>query len=93
MYRIPLIEPLDIISPTGIGGYWQLDLPYKQIETVTGSVGVASVNIIDSIIVLRSHINLAKESYSGSTWLIIDTKNKTEIAQRNIDKYEKTLRS
>lgn len=89
LYRIPLIEPIQVISTNGIGSNWILELPYQQVKNKK-NIEVSSVSIVDSLIIVYS-----KSTYFPGTmteaWLLINTKAKTENVYQIRSDYENRL--
>jgi hypothetical protein len=89
LYRIPLIKPIQIISPIGYDDSWDLKFPYQKIERKR-SVEVSSATVVDSLIIVYSKMTSLPGEMTQA-WFFIDTRNKTEIVCRNNDEYQKHL--
>jgi hypothetical protein len=90
LYRVPLIEPLEIISADR-GFSWTFKLPYRQIENKDEIGGdVKKIGIDKSIIVLFTPSTYIFNSMNNA-WIVVDVENKTEKAFINESEYNKYL--
>ena len=74
LYRIPLIEPIQAVSPEE--SYWYIDLPYSKKEklVVGNNINVEKVGVYKKIIVAYQPNNGLNE-----VWMIIKTDKKEQL--------------
>lgn len=86
LWRLPLLEPYELISPTN-SGYWFLTIKNPGFKNpdfyISGNEfqlsNIESIGILDSVIVIHStNIYWPKLSGSYNTTLIIDSKNENK---------------
>ena len=91
LWRLPLLEPFELISPTNSGDWFLVmkNPSFKNPDFFTSGdefqlSNIESVRILDSVIVLHStNIYWPKLSGSYNTTLIIDTKNQSKHIYSN----------
>lgn len=91
LYRIPLVEPYQVISTWGIGGDWFIKFPYGEVAGQEG-VGVIAVTVIDSIILFQStKTYFPKDSEMRYAWFLIDSKDKSQEIYKTEDEFLQDL--
>lgn len=89
LYRIPLVEPIEIISAYGVGGDWILRLPYNQV-TEKKSMPVIAVSVLDSVIIVDTGV-ISIPGENTQVWVIIDVKNQAEFLCKTVSEYHQKL--
>ena len=88
LYRIPLINPHELISPGGIGYDWFYKVQYKNnIDLDTKDLHIEQVGVQDSLIVLYTS-SVYVEHKMSKAWFIIDYKEKLMYTYTTFQTYK-----
>lgn len=91
LYRIPLIEPLELISTGPGGGEWFIQFPYGEVKGKE-QVSVLSATVVDSTVLFQSDIIYFRGEHDmRNHWFLIDVRNKSQEVYKTEDEFLQVL--